>query len=646
MTTPTDPPEDATEKVRAAMGKKQRVTLTLVEGGLEAAKGKPKPKRLPRAKPKSAPAAPFDLYKIEGVRDGRTASGGSADDDGAGDDGPPPAPPGDGRDESGDPHLPDCALEPETDIGNGRRLLIRHGDKLLNVANIGLHVYDGKRWAWDETDSLARKLSHDTVERIGDERFILALFDHEKRLIDEAENTAAELKRLRLLKAEDKTEEQAARQRELGRVEIEAANARKDFRARKQSRARHAKSSAGSSKLDNLAKEAAPYITHKLEEIDADPLAINCENGTLRFRDAGEKGKPLWIVERFDHAREDLISKCCAALYDELAQAPQFETFLERVLPDIEVRAFVQRFLGYCLTGLTHEQVFAFFHGDGHNGKSTLIDIICRILADYSTTVPIETLAGDQRRKGGDATPDLMRMPGSRLVRSSEPESGVKLKEAMIKSLTSDEPILIRALHKDFNEIYPAFKLVVSGNHKPRIDNDDNGMWRRVVLVPWNVQVPKAERDKMLGKKLWDERNGIFAWLVRGTLSYLQEGLNPPKAVLAATEEYRAESNPIGAFLDGFFAFTGDLKNDRMAPGDIFVEYEARRGKQGWPQFQLSTFVKRLPGQAEKRKAVKQKSGGLMFYLGMRVKSDWELEEDALRAGGPPPPSSGDVDDD
>lgn len=137
-------------------------------------------------------------------------------------------------------------------------------------------------------------------------------------------------------------------------------------------------------------------------------------------------------------------------------------------------------------------------------------------------------------------------------------------------------------------------------------------MWRRVLLVPWEVQLPKDEVDKGLGKKLWAERDGILAWIVSGALSYLAEGLNPPQEVLAATEEYRAESNPIGAFLDSCIDFTGDNEADRMSPGDVFNAYDRIRLDQGWPQFKESTFSKRLPDQAKSRNGIRQKSYGLM----------------------------------
>lgn len=551
------------------------------------------------------------MDKAESVEDATPADGG-------GDRRPePPLPPEGGDGTPGDPHLPECAQEPETDIGNGRRLLLRHEDKLVNVANRGVHVFDGKRWSWDETDSLARKLCHDTVERIADERFVLALYPHEERAIAYAEETAGELKELRGMKPAEQTPEQKERQKELGRVETDASDARKDFRARKQSRARHGKSSSTSSKIDNMLREAAPYITKKVEDMDADPLAINCQSGTLRLFETKKGDASIWDVRLEPHRREDLITKLCKADFDLDAPAPTFERFMDEMQPNESIRNFIQRYIGYCLTGLTHEQVFAFFHGGGRNGKSTLVDIVCRILDDYTATVPIETLAGEQRRKGGDATPDLMKVPGARLVRASEPESNMKLREAMIKSLTSDEPILIRGLHKDFTEIYPSFKLIISGNHKPRIDNDDNGIWRRVLLVPWAIKLDKDKVDKQLGRKLWLERNGIFAWMVRGALSYMEEGLNVPPEVLAATEEYRADSNPIGAFLDAFFDFTMET-SDRIDPGDIFGLYERTREGQGWPLFQSTTFNKRLPDQATERGAAKIKTNGLSTYIGLK----------------------------
>jgi len=525
-----------------------------------------------------------------------------------------------------DPILEITAKEPETDIGNGRRFLARYRDTVLHVPNVGFHIYDSKRWKWDEHKSQIRRLCHDTAERIANERFLIEHLAFEKRTLQEEEDTKEEFARLDSMKSDDRSEEDKKRLSELRILRSEADQVRKALVSRRSSRQKHAKSSAGSSKIDNMLQEAQPYITRELAKMDENPLLVNCANGTLEFKEHLAGDKKVWDVKLGDHDQEQFLTKMVPVNYDPDATAPLFDAFLEEMQPSDEIRRFIQRYMGYCITGLTHEQVFAFFHGGGRNGKSTLVDIVCRILDDYSTTVPIETLAGDQKRKGSDATPDLVRLPGSRLVRASEPESNMKFKEAMIKSLTSDEPILIRQLNKEFNEIYPDFKLIISGNHKPQIHNDDNGIWRRVLLVPWAVQLPKERVDKMLGRKLWDEREGIFNWLVQGALSYFEEGLNPPDEVLNATKEYREDSNPIGAFLDNCCDFTGD-ENDMMAPGEIYAAYDRIKDEQGWSPFHQPTFQRRLPDQAESRGASKQKKSGLMKYVGIRLKPEFIQRE-------------------
>lgn len=528
-----------------------------------------------------------------------------------------------------DPKLTDCSDEPETDIGNGRRFLHRHRSKVMHVPNVGWHIYDGRRWKWDETDSQIRKLAHDTAERIANERFLIEYLSYEQRIIDEATDGMAEYNELKNKKPSDLGDEQRERLRNLRQLMDEADQTKKALQSRRSSRQRHAKSSAGSSKIDNILREAQPYITKELSELDNDPLAINCLNGLLVFKEHHYSTGPYWDLELKPHRQDAYVTKLVQAEYDPEARAPNFHKFLDEVQPNEEVRDYIQRYLGYCLTGLTHEQVFAFFHGGGRNGKSTLVDIVCRILDDYSTTVPIETLAGDQKRKGSDATPDLMRVPGARLVRASEPESNMKFKESMIKSLTSDEPILIRGLNKEFNEVYPNFKLTISGNHKPQIHNDDQGIWRRVNLVPWSVQVPPEKVDKMLGKKLWDERNGIFAWLVQGVMEYLTNGLNPPDEVTAATAEYRSDSNPIGAFLDTYCEFTGN-EADELAGGEVHEFYERVREKEGWSHFASTTFTRRLPDQIESRGGMKGKRHGLARYIGVRLKTEMDVPPAAM----------------
>lgn len=158
---------------------------------------------------------------------------------------------------------------------------------------------------------------------------------------------------------------------------------------------------------------------------------VNCQTGVLRFsreidlHDAAwGQSAPVWRVDQLPHDRRHLISKMMLADYDPAATCPHFLAFMETVQPDPAVRDFLQRWFGLTLTGIKTEQKLAFFFGGGRNGKSTLVDTIARIMADYGTTIPIETLTGTEQRKGSNSTPDLVRLPGSRMARASEPEQG------------------------------------------------------------------------------------------------------------------------------------------------------------------------------------------------------------------------------
>ena len=361
-------------------------------------------------------------------------------------------------------------------------------------------------------------------------------------------------------------------------------------------------------------------------------------NGTLRLfryeKSAGNKvqAPAIWVVRLDPHNKADLISKLADVEYNDAAECPVFLTFLDTILPDDEVRSFIQRYLGYCLTALTHEQVFVFLYGAGRNGKSTLVDVICRLLGDYSTTVPFETLAGDDRRKGSEATPDLVRMPGARIVRASEPESGMKFRESMVKSLTSGEPILIRRMREEFIEIYPTFKLIISGNHRPDIRGGDDGIWRRVLLVPFDVQISRSEVDRALPDKLWAERSGILNWLIAGALSYLEEGLCVPDSVRAATDDYREQSDVYGAFLKGACDVTGD-DSDIETPGDLYTSFKIFCERQGFFAFGVSTFNKALPERAAAYGFRKAKSMGLSLYRGLRIKPEFKPSDPSRTPG-------------
>lgn len=207
---------------------------------------------------------------------------------------------------------------------------------------------------------------------------------------------------------------------------------------------------------------------------------------------------------------------------------------------------------------------------------------------------------------------------------------GTHLKDALIKTLTGGEPVAVRRLHQDFFELIPQFKIILSGNHKPIIRDDSDGIWRRVHLVPWEIQIAEDEVDRDLKRKLLTEREGILAWMVKGALDYLDGGLRVPEGVRAATQEYREESDPIGAFIRNGCIVTGS-DNDRSSPEDLFIGYTNFAKREGLSEFKQPTFSKRLPDQTRKswkgpddlmHQFRKGKSGTTIYY-GITVKPQY-----------------------
>ncbi|MCO5734112.1 phage/plasmid primase, P4 family [Rhizobium sp. SSA_523] len=527
--------------------------------------------------------------------------------------------------------LEECAALPETDIGNGERLRIRYGKFLRHVTHVGWHGYDGQRWMEDTSGAVVRKFAHRTAEFIDEEAIMLDCSDEEKAIIVAGRQAREDLKAL----GGKSKDWDAAKLAEFEKHTdlVKRMKDVEDARAGRMS-ARHsfAKSSCGSSKIDNMMRETVPYCSVEVKQLNTDLYAINTQTGTLRFfsseAGAGKTGK--WQVRVDRHDPRDLVSKLSEVMFDGNARCPLFDQFLKRVMPDVDYRRFLQRYMGYCLLGLTGEQCLLFFYGAGRNGKSTFVDLMVDILGDYAASMSIDSFAGEKRRSGAEATPDLARLPGVRLVAASEPEMGVHLKDALIKVLTGGEPIPVRHLNKDFFELIPQFKIILSGNHKPIIKDDSDGIWRRVHLVPWEIQIPEDEVDRDLPRKLRAERHGIFAWMVKGALDYLENGLGVPAGVRAATAEYREESDPIGAFIRNGCHVTGS-DADRVTPEELFNAYMRFARREGLSEFRPNTFTRRLPDQCRKTwkgpdglmHMFRKGKSGSTFYFGISIRDEF-----------------------
>ena len=216
-------------------------------------------------------------------------------------------------------------------------------------------------------------------------------------------------------------------------------------------------------------------------------------------------------------------------------------------------------------------------------------------------------------------------MQAKRFVRSSEPKDGARLDEAQIKGMTGGEEIKVRHLRKDFFNFKPKFKLIISGNHKPSIRGNDEAIWSRLLLVPWLVRIPKEERDKMLTRKLWEERAGILNWILDGLAGWLEDGLKVPDEIRTATDLYRAEQDPLGRFI------VDCVREDfgcELSASEFYRSYEI------WAKAELErVWSKQAVGKSMRERGYdKRKSHGDIVYLGIRLEN--------VPSDGPPPPDS------
>lgn len=530
-----------------------------------------------------------------------------------------------------------AAREPLNDVGNGRRFVIYHGEDALRVYSVMWHKWAGTHWAADAPDTrlspsgrLVRELAQDVTARMYPECLTIRLPEAKMAQLRRAEEVDAQVRALR--QKADRTPSEVATLAALEREASEIDRVRKQLQDARKKHWNAALQAGNSGKINAMLNEAAVSLSVPVEAMDADPLVVNCQNATLRFSvDPGGDGLSRTAsLNPGPHSRADQITKLVPVDYDPKATCPQFETFLETVQPAPEMRAFLQRWMGYSMLGLTVEQVLAIFYGSGRNGKSVLVDLMAKILGNYSATAQIETLTGQSKRSGSDATPDLIPLIGARMVRASEPEQGERFKEGFIKAITGGEPILVRANYGEFVEVTPKFKLTISGNHKPEIHGGDEGIWRRMLLVPWDVQIDPEKVDPKLPEKLWAEASGIFNWMVDGAVAYLEDGLNPPEVVRAATKDYRDDSDPMGAFLTQCCVITGDSEDITTAKDlvEAFNEWRVANGAGTWFPNTVGRKLKEKEGQPDPTtgRRFERRKRGTYVYAGIKFTELFERQ--------------------
>lgn len=290
---------------------------------------------------------------------------------------------------------------------------------------------------------------------------------------------------------------------------------------------------------------------------------LNCQNGIVNLRNG----------ELLPHDSSFMMSKICNSEYDPSGRLP--ELWL-RFLDDVtngnkELQDYIQRSIGYSLTGSTNEQCAYFLYGLGNNGKSTFLDTVSDLLGGYASNAQPESL---MMRKWGDggALSDIARLKSSRFVTSEEPTEGVRLNEGLLKQLTGGSRITCRFLYSDEFEYTPEFKIWIATNHKPVVRGTDVGIWRRIKLIPFEVNIPKEKVDKNLKYKLRAEFPQILAWAVQGCIKWKKKGLAEPACVQEAVKEYKQEMDLLASFIDQCIVIDYESTEKIMA-SELFQVY-------------------------------------------------------------------------
>jgi putative DNA primase/helicase len=312
----------------------------------------------------------------------------------------------------------------------------------------------------------------------------------------------------------------------------------KDEAAKVSSFARRSENAAGIRAMLECAQSIeGVYVSG--DYLDANPWKLNCLNGTL----------DLATGELEEHDRFDLITKMCPVRFDKNAQCPRFRQFLQRIFDGKEeLTGYIQRILGYALTGDVGEKGVFCLVGNGNNGKTTLLEILRHVLGDYSGQILIDSLMQKENTRSSAALADLADLKGKRFVTTSEAEEGSKLAEAQVKQITGMG--MYKACRKYENpiEFSPTWKIFMDTNHKPAVRGKDAGIWNRLKLIRFDVEIPSAEIDKKLLTKLKKEAPGILSWALEGCLKWQQDGLQEPNAVKEAIFRWRNDSDPFRGF--------------------------------------------------------------------------------------------------
>ncbi len=438
--------------------------------------------------------------------------------------------------------------EEKTDLGNAKRLIRHFGDEIRFDAALGKWRYwDGTRWAEDRDGMIYRLFGEVTKRMAQDAKY------------EPNEDRAAALKKFSL-SSQSKSKMEAA-------ITL----------------ARHLEG-----------------ITVQADDLDKDPLLLNLQNGTFDL-DVGEF-RPA--------RREDYLTKVAGPLYDPGATCPRWERFLEEVFEeDKPLIGFVQRAVGYTLTGLTEERVIFFLHGMGANGKSVFLRVLSALLGDYGVRMPSDSFV--MQRASGIPN-DIATTKGARLICGSELEPNAALKHALVKQMTGGDDVTARYLFQEHFTFTPTGKIWLATNHLPELNGGDQAIWDRVRVVPFLRRFEKEDQDSQLAERLLQELPGILNWAITGFRGWTQIGLGSTEALEIAVAAYREESDQVGRFVRDC-CVREPLAS--VSAGNLRAAYENWAQREGVHPLSAKAVAERLKGLGFSQ----GKSGAVRSWKGLRL---------------------------
>lgn len=437
------------------------------------------------------------------------------------------------------------------DTGNADRFVDRYGNLYkFSYVEKKFYIYDGTKWTIDDRGSI-RKLIDEMIESMKNEKII-----HSEEIPEE--------------------------------------DAKEFFQ-------KFYKKTRGTQSKKNITDELKHRRPVTPDSFDKDDMLLNVSNGYI----------DLTSRELYKHDIDKMFSQKANTDYSEKMQPSVWLDFLNDIFAgDKEVIRYIQKALGYSLTGSTREQVMFILHGKGRNGKSIFVETIAEILGDYSNNMQAKSL---MVKKNDNVNTDIARLSKARFVTSSEPNEGFRFDEGLIKQITGGDKVTARFLYAEEFEYTPKFKIWVSTNHKPIIRGTDDGIWRRLILIPFEVQIPEEKVDKDLKYKLLREAPAILNWITEGAYMWMQEGLNMPEKLKEAGNKYRNEMDTLGQFIEDKCNVNPDYS---VKVSELHSEY------QKWSEENLTTNkvlgLKSFSQKMEER-FIKDKRRDANYFIGIEL---------------------------